>query len=141
VTETKLTRDDFLGDWVLMRQIDDRRAGQAAQFSGTARFTPHGAQGAVYDETGLLQLGSATPMKAERRYLYAFTEAGIVMRFADGRDFIQFDPGSGAEALHQCDPDTYRVVHDVSHWPQWQAVWTVTGSRKDYTMNSVWYRP
>jgi hypothetical protein len=42
--------------------------------------------------------------------------------------------------VHACDPDTYRAHHDFSRWPQWHAVWTVTGPRKDYTMWTMWQR-
>jgi hypothetical protein len=145
VTETNWTqgrsRDDFLGDWVLTRRIEDRRAGQAGLFEGTARFVADGASGAIYDESGFLQVGSAAPLKAERRYLYDFAGGMVTIRFANGRDFIQFNPASTHEAVHACDPDTYRASHDFSRWPQWHAVWTVSGPRKDYTMRTLWQRP
>ena len=63
------------------------------------------------------------------------------MRDADGRDFFSFRPaGRGAEVVHVCDPDTTRVIHDFTLWPRWQAIWTVTGPRKDDRLRSDWRR-
>ena len=141
MTETLLTRADFLGTWALSRRIDDRLAGQSGVFEGMARFTPDGPDAAIYDESGLLRLGDAPPMTAERRYLWQFGAETVIVRHADGRDFFRFTPGGrGAEIVHVCDPDTYRVIHDFTVWPRWQAIWTVTGPRKDYRLRSAWRR-
>ena len=141
MTETMLTRADFLGEWTLSRRIDDRLTGQSGVFEGMARFTPDGADGAIYDESGLLRLGDAPAMMAERRYLWRFAADEVVVRYADGRDFFRLRPaGRGAEIVHVCDLDTYRVIHDFTAWPRWQAIWTVTGPRKDYRLRSGWRR-
>ena len=142
MTETILTRTDFLGTWALSRRIDDRLTGQIGVFEGMARFTPTGPTEAIYDESGLLRLGDAPAMTAERRYLWRFEEDLVIVRHADGRDFFQFHPaGRGVEVVHVCDPDTYRVTHDFMVWPRWQAIWSVTGPRKDYRMRSAFHRP
>lgn len=132
---------DFAGVWRLDRRIDDRRAGVTGRFAGQAELTPAGA-GLAYVERGLLVLGTAAPMTAERRYLWAPGEGGrIAVSFADGRAFHSFDPGAGtAEAAHWCDPDAYRVSYDFTGWPVWRAVWEVRGPRKDYRMESLFRR-
>ena len=136
-----LTRADFLGHWALSRRIDDRLTGQTGVLEGMARFVPDGDAAAIYDESGLLRLGDATPMTAERRYLWRFAADEVVVRYADGRDFFSFRPaGRGSEIVHVCDADTYRVIHDFTAWPRWQAIWTVTGPRKDYRLRSAWRR-
>ena len=141
MTETPLSRPDFLGHWALSRRIDDRLTGQSGVFEGMARFMADGDDAAIYDENGLLRLGDATPMTAERRYLWQFAGDCVRVRHADGRDFFTFTPwGRGAEVVHLCDADTYRVIHDFTAWPRWQAIWTVTGPRKDYRMRSAWRR-
>ena len=42
------------------------------------------------------------------------------------------------EAIHDCPPDRYHVAYDFARWPIWGSVWTVTGPRKDYVMNSAY---
>ncbi|MBU2358023.1 MAG: hypothetical protein KKB02_03705 [Alphaproteobacteria bacterium] len=136
-----LTRADFLGDWRLSRQIDDRLAGCKGVFEGTARITGVGARDATYAEAGLLRFGDAAPLRAERRYLWTFAPHRIAITFVDGRDFVAFRPlGRAAEAVHLCGADTYRVIYDLTDWPCWQAIWTVTGPRKDYGLRSVYHR-
>ena len=141
MTETMLTRADFLGEWTLSRRIDDRLTGRSGMFEGMARFTAAGDDIAIYDESGLLQLGDAPALTAERRYLWQFEAEVVTVRYADGRDFYRFHPaGRGVEVVHECDPDTYRVIHDFTAWPRWQAIWSVTGPRKDYRLRSAWRR-
>lgn len=125
---------EFAGVWTLARRIDDRCAGQAGRFDGTARFTPD-ALGLVYEEEGRLALGRAAPLHATRRYLWRPARGGgVAVLFPDGRPFHAFGGDHGAEARHWCDPDTYRVRYDFAAWPRWQAAWTVTGPAKDYTL-------
>ncbi|SER97233.1 hypothetical protein SAMN04490244_104220 [Tranquillimonas rosea] len=130
---------DFAGRWRLTRRIEDRAAGTVATFAGRADFTPDGA-GLRYDEWGTLSMPGRAPMRAERRYLWRADPQGIAVLFADGRPFHVFDPAGAATARHPCDPDIYDVRYDFAAWPAWQAVWHVTGPRKDYTLTSL-YRP
>lgn len=138
---------DFAGRWRLERRILDRLAGVEGRFEGEATLTPAPAlPGApatlLYAERGLLTLGTAPPMTAERRYLWAQGPDGrIAVRFDDGRPFHGFDPGAGTvEAAHRCDPDDYRVAYDFAAWPDWQSTWNVTGPRKNYRMESRYRR-
>ncbi len=130
--------DDFLGQWRLERIIDDRRAGERGRFDGTARITGDGVR-AAYDETGLLRLPGRPPLTATRRYLWSAGAAGLEIAFADGRPFHHV-PAAGGAAAHDCPPDRYAVVYDFSAWPDWTAVWTVTGPAKDYVAHSRYRR-
>ena len=129
---------DFIGLWRVDRQIEDRRAGGCGHFSGTATFTPSGA-GLDYAETGILALGAAPPLRAERRYVWSASGGRIHVAFADGRPFHDFDPADPA-ATHFCAPDHYVVRYDFSRWPDWSSEWQVSGPRKDYAMTSR-FRP
>ncbi len=130
--------EDFLGDWRIERSIDDRRMGERATFEGTARI--HGdAVRAVYAEVGQLRLPGRSPLTATRRYLWSATARGIAVAFEDGRPFHAIPAGGGA-AGHDCAPDRYDVVYDFAHWPDWTAVWTVTGPAKDYTARALYRR-
>ena len=134
--------DAFSGQWTLSRQIDDRHLGQDGIFSGTVQFIPRGAREMVYEEKGTLHFGRAPAMQAERRYLWRFEASEVDVRFEDGRDFHRFVPmGQVAGTDHPCGDDFYTVAYDFSRWPQWQAVWTVRGPRKDYTAVSNYIRP
>lgn len=136
-----LARDDFLGDWVLNRTIDDHLSGQNGALTGTARFVPDGSAGLVYDETGMLLLATGVQMAATRRYLWTFHEAGVEVFFDDGRPFHGFVPdGHAAGTDHPCGEDYYTVRYDFSDWPRWTARWTVKGPRKDYVSTSIYSR-
>jgi hypothetical protein len=41
---------------------------------------------------------------------------------------------------HPCGDDHYTVQYDFRSWPQWTAVWQVSGPRKDYTSRSAYTR-
>lgn len=129
---------DFTGHWVVTRRIDDRLAGQTGSFAGTAVFTPSG-EVLQYRESGELRLGAAAPMLAERAYLWRALSGRIVVDYADGRPFHDFDPRDG-RATHDCAPDVYVVRYDFARWPDWLANWHVTGPRKDYDMVTEYRR-
>ncbi|WP_050929988.1 DUF6314 family protein [Aestuariivita boseongensis] len=124
---------DFEGRWTLTRWIV-HADGTKADFTGEARFEPNDTGGLAYLEDGHLTLPTGQQMRATRAYRW---EADLSVFFDDGRPFHQV-PAEGGEAVHLCPPDTYRVTYDFTEWPQWQAVWQVTGPRKDYVMTSVY---
>lgn len=134
-------REDFVGVWTVARTIADAAGGQAGTFSGRAVFRPDGVAGLVYDELGLLRMGEGPGWTATRTYLWTLDGAGVVVRFADGRDFHRFRFGAmGAEAEHLCGADLYRVRYDFDRWPDWTARWEVRGPRKDYAMVTQYRR-
>lgn len=132
---------DFAGVWRIERRIEDLGGGPAGRFEGEAVLTPT-AGGLAYEESGLLRLGAGVPMLATRRYLWQAAGPGrIEVAFEDGRPFHGFELDDGAEAAHDCAPDLYRVRYRFGDWPRWEAVWRVTGPRKDYRMESRYARP
>ncbi len=130
---------DFLGKWSLRRDIDDRAAGARLRFAGIAEFTPRG-QGLAYAERGLLEVPGQPPMQAERHYFWRAEPPGIAVTFADGTPFHAIAPELRPEARHECGADSYAVRYDFSRWPDWRAVWRVTGPRKAYVMISRYRR-
>jgi len=123
--------EDFAGDWRLDRQIANRR-GPGGRFEGAARFSPVAA-GLIYREEGLLLIGDAAPMRATRGYLWRAEAGRIVVDHESGAAFHAFDPAR-PEAVHECPPDRYCVAYDFSAWPDWRAIWTVSGPAKDYRL-------
>lgn len=131
---------DFEGAWRLEREIDDRLAGRQGRLTGKARFETDG-RGLVYREAGELAFPGQPPLSARQTYLWRADGEGIAVLFGDGRAFHRFDPGeTGPSARHDCAPDLYRVTYDFAGWPDWTAVWRVTGPRKDYRMLSRYRR-
>ncbi|SNR27173.1 DUF6314 family protein [Puniceibacterium sediminis] len=129
---------DFVGHWSLRRDIDDRRAGQAAIATGQAVLSP-GPQGLVYDEEIILQLPGQKPLEGRRRYLWRAVTDGIAVCFDDGRSFHTIALGTAApDDAHWCDPDHYEVTYDFAGWPCWRSVWTVSGPRKSYRMETAY---
>ena len=134
-------RADFAGVWQVLRQITDRRAGQGGQFSGQAALTPDGPSGLRYAETGQMQIGTGPALRATRRYLWLFDGALVTVQFDDGRPFHHFTAmGLAAGTDHLCGDDMYRVRYDFTLWPDWTACWEVSGPRKDYRLESRYWR-
>ncbi len=128
--------NDFEGVWQLDRRIEDVRAGQVIQGTGTARFVPDDA-GLIYDEELSLQVPGAPMMQATRRYLWRAAPEGIAILFDDERPFHTIRLTDAApEDRHYCDPDIYDVAYDLSQFPQWHARWRVSGPRKNYVLTS-----
>lgn len=127
---------DFAGLWRIERTIDDRRAALQGRLTGRASLLPQGDR-LLYREEGMLTLGGGQPVTATRDYIWSQADGRIVVSFADGRPFHDFDPGAAA-ARHFCAPDTYAVHYDFTRWPDWQTVWEVSGPRKNYRMQT-WY--
>mgnify|MGYP001795186644 CR=1 FL=1 len=119
------------------RVIEDRRADLTGRFEGEAAWTPDNV-GLIQDETGMMHYGAAAPMRATRRYLWRDAN-GLEVFFDDGRAF-HLVPEPGAEAVHDCPPDTYRVRYEVLSPDQFRSTWHVTGPRKDATLTSFFER-
>lgn len=131
---------EFDGAWRLRRTIADHRDGPDGRFEGRAVFTPEGP-GLAYREEGVLRLTGQPPLAASRSCFWrADGPSRVAVSFPDGRPFHAFDLATGAEAVHLCGEDSYRVAYDFGAWPAWQATWRVTGPRKDYTMVSRYTR-
>lgn len=128
----------FEGDWRLARRIEHAGGRGDARLSGTARFLRSGRT-LIHHESGTLSIDGVqgSGMRAERRYLWRTDAGWIAIHFEDGRPFHGIPLGvARPEATHLCGSDRYAVRYDFGRWPEWTAVWRVTGPRKDYTMTS-----
>lgn len=132
---------DFMGSWQVQRSIDDRHGQQHGGFHGTAWFVQSGPARLDYTEDGTIRFGNGPALKATRAYQWDIRPDLIDVQFADGRAFHSFTPQGKAEGSdHPCGADHYSVQYDFQEWPFWQAVWTVTGPRKDYTSTTHYRR-
>lgn len=125
---------DFIGTWQLTREIVQNGTGRAT-FVGQAEWS-FDAEALDYVERGVLSLEGQPPMTAERRYRW---DADLNIYFDDGRFFHQV-PSKGGAAAHWCDPDQYDVVYDFTDWPAWSCKWQVKGPRKDYVLESNYFK-
>jgi hypothetical protein len=128
----------FTGKWLISRLITDFRDGQSGRFIGEATFTPNSGTMSVYREEGRLELANGAILTADRTYFWQQSDLGIDVSFEDGRFFHRIAPGDCPTARHDCAPDIYDVRYDFSPWPRWQALWRVSGPRKDYEMKSIY---
>jgi len=133
--------DDFVGKWSVDRFIDDRYAGQTGSFKGTATLTALSKTALKYVETGKLILGAGFPLSATRDYIWCFGSDRVSVEFSDGRPFHSFfAEGKSVGTDHPCGDDFYKVSYDFEAWPNWMAVWTVAGPRKNYTSTTQYSR-
>ncbi len=124
------------GHWSLARRI--RHAdGREDSLEGKAVFARSGCR-LVQEESGLLHVGGRT-LESGRRLIWRQDGSLLAVHFADMRPFHEIALGTaGPEAVHECPPDRYHVAYDFARWPSWASVWTVTGPRKDYVMDSAY---
>lgn len=131
---------DFRGRWTLVREIEDRRAGQNLRAEGAAVLYPADGQ-YIYDEEVTLYVPGQVPMLGTRRYLWRQEAARIAVHFEDGRFFHGLTLGRpGTQDHHDCAPDSYDVKYNFSGWPDWRVIWTVQGPRKSYVLTTEYCR-
>ncbi len=99
----------------------------------------------AYREEGCLELGGIETL-AHQSYLYAFPATHRAphraeVRFADGRAFHALDLRDGQwSAEHVCAADLYRGRFRALAPDRWSVLWTVTGPRKDQSLESLFTR-
>ena len=133
---------DFLGEWEIIKLIQDNKGQSSGNFSGLAQFKNQDDRTALYHEIGTLKLNSGQSLMAERRYRWLQESNGqVAVQFEGGRPFHLVDLNESRPSGHHfCDPDSYQVEYDFSDWPNWKSIWRVTGPRKDYVMHSEFRR-
>lgn len=130
---------DLEGRWRVTREITDHRAGLTGHFVGDAVWST-ADDGLIQTEAGVLTYGTAPPMQATRRYLWQGQGTDLAVLFEDGRPFHTV-PAAGAEALHDCPPDIYRVRYWFDGTDAFTTQWDVTGPRKDTRLLTKFTRP
>ena len=128
---------DLLGRWQIRRQIDDRFAKQRGVYHGTAVFRDGAAGQLCYVEGGKIRFGVGPVLRATREYRWHFLPDKVAVLFDDGRLLHHFVPAEQCDSsAHLCGSDLYKAIYDFRHWPLWEAVWQVSGPRKNYTLTS-----
>ena len=124
---------DLLGDWVLRRTVDDRRAGLQGVVTGTTTLTAVGADEVLWDEAGVMTFDGRTTPVSRTLTVRRGDDHAWTVHFADGRVFHDWVWGSAVS--HACAPDDYSGVltGDTEHW---RVRWEAHGPAKDYVLDS-----
>jgi Family of unknown function (DUF6314) len=133
------------GDWDVVREIADHRAGRAGEFLGQASFRPAtdspGCAVLDFAEQGELRFGGHRgPASRSLRY-HGRADGGADVRFADESAFFRLDLRTGScRAVHLCRADRYAVTVTWLSRDCFTEIWRVTGPDKDYDMTTVYTR-
>lgn len=132
---------DLLGTWDLVREVDDRLAGERRDVRGTATLAPEAPDRVRWREEGTMRWGGRSVPVSRTLYVVLVDDHWWV-QFADGRPFHPW--AVGEQVHHPCAPDTYVGVISVlgvhldgDPVDRWSVEWRATGPEKDYVMRTV----
>lgn len=141
---------ELVGDWLLSRRIEDRRARETLHVTGTTELSMREDGRIAWRESGELIRGAADappiPVRREllieRRARPLDEQGGAdspdedwMVLFADGRDFHPWTPGRAV--VHPCGEDRYDGLVEIRDEREWYVTWEVTGPAKDMSIHSV----
>lgn len=130
--------DRLLGEWVLEREIVDRRSGMRSFASGRAKLTRERQDLITWHEDVLLSYRQSE-LAAHRNLRVELDDMGLwQVKFEDGRPFHPWSPGD--TVTHHCGADTYKGVIDLigtaDKISSWQTIWSVRGPEKDLSIRT-----
>lgn len=124
---------DLLGTWDLVREVDDRLAGERRDVRGSATLVLEAPGRVRWSEEGTMTWGGRS-VPVERTLYAVLADGAWWVEFADGRPFHPW--GVGERVTHPCAPDTYVGLIEVEA-DRWSVEWRATGPEKDYVMHTV----
>lgn len=124
---------DLLGDWVLRRHVDDRRAGVDGLVTGTTTLTSTGPDEVRWDESGTMTFDGRTVPVSRTLHVRRADDDRWTVLFADGRPFHDWVWGERVD--HTCAPDDYTGVL-AGDADRWTVRWEAHGPAKDYVLDS-----
>ena len=136
---------DLLGTWDLVREVDDRLAGERRDVRGSATLALESPGRVRWSEEGTMTWGGRSVPVSRTLYAVLVDDAWWV-EFSDGRPFHPW--GVGERVTHPCAPDTYvglievgvgldGTLPDGKEVERWTVEWRATGPEKDYVMHTV----
>jgi len=133
----------LVGSWSLVRTADN-----GVSMTGIATVARRGADAFDYHEGGALVLPGGQILAAERRYLFAATENGFAVFFAETprRLFhrvavIPVGANLIGDATHLCGDDRYDSRYEFRAVGEFLIAHRVRGPRKRYDMVTRYSRP
>ena len=131
------TQSYFIGEWHMVRIIEDVADGVIGEVWGEARFEPKGA-GLDCLETGVMRFNGADFLH-KRDSLWQFGDEGrIEVRYGDGRPFHDFLTQEPIALLIDGDAE-YRIEYDFGV-DTWLSNWEMRGPSADYRMATRYRR-
>ena len=124
---------DLLGTWDLVREVDDRLAGERRDVRGSATLALEAPGRVRWSEEGTMSWGGRSVPVSRTLYAVMVGDAWWV-EFSDGRPFHPWQVGE--RVTHPCAPDTYVGLIEVEA-ERWTVEWRATGPEKDYVMHTV----
>ena len=124
---------DLLGDWVLRRRVDDRRAGVDGIVTGTTTLTSTGPGEVRWDESGTMTFDGRTVPVSRTLHVRRADDDRWTVFFGDGRPFHDWVWGERVD--HACAPDDYTGVL-AGDADGWTVRWEAHGPAKDYVLDS-----
>jgi len=139
----------LLGSWRVERRIEDRLSSLTGLFVGSATVT--GAPGppddpkpsteaplVYYREVGTLRWDAHDIPSGRILVVIPSEFGGAVLRFPDGRHFVDIDLRYGwSDARHVCGDDVYVIDLTVHSQCLYEESWRVRGPHKDYTAHAI----
>lgn len=129
---------DLLGTWDLVREVDDRLAGERRDVRGSATLALEAPGRVRWSEEGTMRWGGRS-VPVSRTLYVVLVDGEWWVEFSDGRRFHPW--GVGERVTHPCAPDTYvglvGVHLDGDAVDRWTVEWRATGPEKDYVMHTV----
>lgn len=127
------TFDFLLGEWTLLRWLQDHHAGTRGRFTGTASLTPSAPGCACYREAGELRFGPHAGPAGRTLHLLRRPGGTAEFTFADGRHYLTVDLRGGDWAGdHPCGDDSYRIGLRAPSPTLLIEQWHVRGPAKRY---------
>ena len=133
----RATQSYFIGEWQMVRIIEDVGHGVIGEVWGEASFTPDGA-GLACRERGVLRFGGEDTLSA-RDSLWRFGADGrIEVRYADGRPFHHFLTDEPIALMIEGEAQ-YRIEYDFGV-DSWLSIWEMSEPRRNYRMTTRYRR-
>lgn len=136
----------FAGRWRLTRAIKDRLGERVGAAEGEAQFRPGAANADLVCEEAVLIDYGGRRLKGEQVTLWRFVDPeGPILHFRGGRFFcsMRFERTAArwrAALIHHCGDDLYDGNAVIEGDDGWRLVWSVSGPRKDYTLDTRYRR-
>lgn len=131
------TQSYFIGEWHMVRIIEDVREGVIGEVWGEATFTPDGA-GLTCVENGVLRFQGADHHMG-RVSLWRFGRDGrIEVQYEDGRPFHDFLTDEPIALMFDGESQ-YRIEYEFEV-DTWLSIWEMSGPRDDYRMTTRYRR-
>jgi hypothetical protein len=135
-----VTNQFLLGRWSIRRSIEDAVSGARGSFAGTAVFTPDDG-GLAWVEEGILRWPKYYGAAGRTLRVVPTSGSAAAVYFSDGRFFHDLDLSiARSNVSHDCAPDRYAGIVDVTSPDSWRLLWYCDGPQKKLAIRTSYRR-